>query len=484
MRNPIIDTFLERGHITKEAAARLEDFDDMVKEGFEMGDIWKRIRDAAVIAKDIVLKSAPALVTVGIAGAAAHQIKKQYTKHLNIQLGNNIGVSRKMLQEQHPVFQSDPERATSLFNEVANLAPNVASKPNIAGKIIKKYIDTGLDYDAVYSLMKLDQATSQTKVLNKPEPPNLAAISASFITPVAGDIMSHLQSGSAPQTPSGPTSQQIIQGAAEMDPEMLRGLMPKRASYNSGISINTLATLYPFIKQAGFFSELGKKFNKLDPRWAQPLAVIGGISALKGLGSLAVAGGQKLYEKHHTEELKKDLLDSWARTIGRLQAQSSKGAYFTSGVDYNSPEVMEQAQQAFNTLATISPSVALDPLSAATFVNKAIQNDSQIEPELLKTVSEIQKNIVHLQNVDEPAFGNSLIGRHFQSAYGAGPDSGDTARFLFGHGQSLDTASQHASKAISDRSNTLWDQSHKADMLAMKGKEMALKRRELKLKYP
>ena len=80
-------------------------------------------------------------------------------------------------------------------------------------------------------------------------------------------------------------------------------------------------------------------------------------------------------------------------TLNKLKKMTSEEGKYSAGINYHNKEIQGQAEEAFNTLSSLAPVLALNPAAATTFVNRAIQNESQIEPELLKTLSEIQRNV-------------------------------------------------------------------------------------------
>ena len=360
--NEVIEIFLERGHITKEAAERLEQFEEMSKEAFS--------------GRDLGNKALEMLAGVGAAVGGYHLMKK-LDRH-NMELARqaqdekfraDAQKSLTILKANDEMFKKHPDKAIERFNEVLAIAPVLAGNPTLSSKIVKKFLHSGIDFEGVQGLSSLQESRAQYADLSRP--------------------ISYKEEAKEMMQEVG---QEVKRFADE-------GLTPY-AEHNYKTAAYNLADAYTIVKEADFKEHL--------------MDILKGVGVAAGIG-LAGAAGNKAIGMYQEHKLKGKLDSSWAMTLNKLKAMTSTGGRYAQGQDYHNPDVQNQAREAFHTLSVIAPALAVNPTTASTFVNRAVQNESQIDPELLKTISEIQKNVSQAGKQEEGPFTKALeVGGHFR----------------------------------------------------------------------
>jgi hypothetical protein len=119
--------------------------------------------------------------------------------------------------------------------------------------------------------------------------------------------------------------------------------------------------------------------------------------------------------------LNEKIENSWTETQKKLKQLSEDGTNISLGIDYNDNETKRKAREAYKVLVDVAPTLATNPTVATPFVNRVVQNEGDISPDLLKMLSETQRNINTSRNyrspfADDPAA--TGFGRGFSSAGG------------------------------------------------------------------
>jgi hypothetical protein len=143
-----------------------------------------------------------------------------------------------------------------------------------------------------------------------------------------------------------------------------------------------------------------------------------GAATLFGAGSAIV---EKVTDYKRSQNMNEKIENSWTETQKKLKQLSEDGTNISLGIDYNDNETKRKAREAYKVLVDVAPTLATNPTVATPFVNRVVQNEGDISPDLLKMLSETQRNINTSRNyrspfADDPAA--TGFGRGFSSAGG------------------------------------------------------------------
>lgn len=469
--NKIAKQFYEEGLISKEAAEQLDQFDQLIKEAGFLDNL-----------KDIIISTAKKVgpsalgTTIGIAGAdyltSRHRIKQQENELARLQSSFNT------ITTQDDELGNNREKASTRFNEIAHFSPTVAKHPAIAKPLVKRTLHTGLDEKDVRTLVQIEAGQAQVRSV-----PGSVPTSARIVQNVVpgavksfGDemvqtfgnpdvkeelkmkqippekyedvIVMLIDNNAMPPELSDITVNDVrggnveafnrINEASQKDPELFKKQaikhrlsdkwnniagFAKSASINyenilEGVSLEKraqiLADQYCLIKHAGLGDMLAK-----NP---------GLKSALFGLGAAALFGSvgavaEEMSDYKRSQQMNERIQESWGDTKKTLKSMAEEGvaAVQSPETDYTNKEVMNKAEKAFKALAEVAPNVAANPTTALPFVNQVVMNDGFMDANLLKTVTEAQRNINTSKQYRSPYADSPLaqgFGRGFESAGG------------------------------------------------------------------
>lgn len=467
--NPRIEEFLENGFITKEAADRLENFEEMLKEaGFLDG------------LKNLMLSTAkqigPAAVGSVLGVIGADYLTKKHTAKVQQQQDNKLHASLDSIMLSNPDLNS--EKAQQRFSEIAHFSPEVANIPNIAVPLIRRTLDTGLDERDVRNLVQIEAGKRQTMGIAPPRSARMfeslinkgvtsmgQTISAGFdsadvkLNPITEDAFPHIiefissrmnipaEVVSALKAGSNATQEQsatagrffeqnpnVVMEAAEKFKlsDQINEINSRYSGLNKQGSADVLGSVtmekraeiladqYLLIKHAGIFNAGKNIVSKMGP-------------SLMGLGAAALFGAagsivEQSVDFARTEKSNSQIKGSWEETRKRLKQMNTDGSVFSSGIDYSDSENMNKAERAFKVLVDIAPSLAQNATIATPFVNRVVQQDGDITPDVVKQLAETQKNISATRQYRSPFADSPLaqgFGRMFQAA--GGPKAVDNA---------------------------------------------------------
>lgn len=472
--NKIAQQLLEEGHITKEAAQRLEEFDTMLKEAGMLDMIKTTLFETAK-------KVGPTAVgtVLGVLGAdyltnrADQKRKEEELVHLQTSFGN-IASKNKDISENR-------ERAAQRFNEIAHFSPTVAKMPQIATPIIRRTMDKGLSETDVRHLIQIEAGQKQIESTPRPVPtsarlvrqlaPATIASMGDNLVKTFGDSQNRAEmkmeelkperigmvlkflkeKGALPSELANldfndPSSAQVVGAYAQKNPDFLVQTIRNNPSLVEGynevmtrpgpkpmfkessatvriedISLEKraeiLADQYIFSKKANIFGRLGGAIGK---------GAISKGDALLGLGAATLfgAGGALVEEAAdytRSSKMNEKIRNSWSDTQSRLKKMTKDENVLASGIDYSKKENINKAEEAFKVLVDVAPSLAANSTIATPFVNRVVMQGGDITPDVIKMVTETQKNINTSKQYRSP-FADSPIAsgfsRGFESAGG------------------------------------------------------------------
>lgn len=459
--NNIIKGLLEQGHIDKEAAARLEEFEALTKEaGFK--DKAKMALESLKQYGRVALMSpmAAGAMTMGGSAYLMNRAEKAEIKREK----EFIQASFLNLLEQNPHLKGNI-KAEERFQQIAQYSPIVASAPLVAEKIISRTLNDGLNEDDIVKLVTIESGTQAIgSARHSRAQGSLAAgmvrqhgqeligkgqvrLMKSMVGPApASDaninvkmqyVMKGLHFSGAVKSKNNPTefarfltTHDGHKALAELSakfPHMAgstkdvavwvqnyadnaRKTNNKKSWFGFGkqgsVNAELLADQCSLIKQAGWFSNISTKANP-------------GIQALLGATALGtILGGIELGTQYKKTRLTNERInDSWMDVQKRLKKMTDTGSQFAGGIDYNNKATGLEAKRAFQVLSEIAPNLASNPTIATTFVNRSVENENMIDMDVLKSLAETQKNLM-MAGEDRSSFVGGPVAKAFGSGFG------------------------------------------------------------------
>lgn len=262
--------------------------------------------------------------------------------------------------DNEPMFnksERDLAKAHARFNEIASLAPSVAQDYDLTKKLLEKRLHSGLsDADSI----------------------SLAGLQRSF----------H----------NKPTRKQVA----------LRDFLNKKQTFQSqrdlSISLRkkaeALGTISLLGKEAGIFpkslfTEIGRQASHGGSGKSQA-----GISAKRLLTQIGLvagipaAGGAGLgaFKHHQYKKNQEELQGRLENTFNKIMKEKGdNGDLFRSRP--------QEAREAFEVMSHFAPLIAVQPTAAKSYVRTLIDGGLMhgATPEVIKTMTEVQKNIAHSQ---------------------------------------------------------------------------------------
>lgn len=473
MMNPIIKDFLEQGHIDKEAAARLENFEGMLKQA-----------DWMTVLKDIGLNILKGVVPAA-AGSIAGQIAfdslgkrklEEQDEHTRARMVHSFG----NMMKKHPELEENRPMVAQRFNEIAALSPTVATSPSVAKKIIDRTMTSGLDEKDMQSLMSLE--LNSRNLNHRPIPKTLSGGLAQGVLTGLGQSVSHgltamsHSSVAGASSSSAPAGGRTIGGTAisAIGGNIIRNgddfakayvvLDKKGFNFPGGLQGLDMTNKIDFTKFITYISEQGtspvndwmasagfknmsevhtamdqelikqatvlanqysllkvaaptKAVGMLQKAWEANKKTVYGLG-LAGVFGSAVAGMEEAADYARTKAQNKKIKTSWEKTQTNLKGLSESGDRLSSEINYKDKATATKALDTFKVLADIAPGLAANSTIATSFVNTVMLNEGQVTPDFIKMLSETQKNLSATSEYRSP-FAESPIASGFGSGFGA-----------------------------------------------------------------
>lgn len=439
--NKIIEEFLDSGFIDKEAALRLDDFDTMIKESGLLDIIKDNLLQVAKTVGPTAVGSAVGIFGADLLATRAMEKKKQE------QLAN-IHSSFATIMQKNPEFSEQRELVQSRFNEIAHFSPSIAGIPDVAERVLKKHLGTGLDEAAISNLTQIEVANREINKVVKPSTAGSRFVESVVPGAVKGIGEGLIELQSNPELRMSPLDSGTNIAKAFMMLQR-RGLVPDQLKklnienpkdqmklvefgranpsfLKETILKNNLVDEYnSMVKKASVDVEelsLEKKAQLLADQYT--LIKIAKLPpALLGLGAAALFGAASSLAEEgadfaRTRKMNETISNSWKETSNRLRGLSEQESSLAGMVDYRDKEVQRKSEEAFKVLRDIAPSLAANSTIATSFVNNVVQNEGVITPEVIKMLSETQKNINTSREYTSP-FASSPLSKGFGSGFNA-----------------------------------------------------------------
>lgn len=415
--NPLIEHLKEIGLV--ESSSSLEEFEGIIKEGSFLSKSW-----------DLIAKTVPHIAGAGLAHLAVGKLQQNAYKKMREEDYAKIQAAKNKLFHDDPSLAKVRGKAEKRLQEIAHFSPTVASMPEIAAPLIKRTLDSGLSELDVKNLVQIEVGKHQADQIRAPKAGFWEKEIPVLMKDMTGVVQKNLENPPLSLL-SGPLgSKGIIRMYELLDsrghlPDKWKGLNLRT---QKGVDqLESLITTDPGflesrIKEHGLqqeimdfvkhseaqnfdFSDLSDEakmriladqytMDKMASRTAGMSlggAALGlGLAALFGGASSAVEQGVNL---RRTREMNSRIVDSWGSTRNKIKKLSDEGSAATAGVDFSDRENLRKAEEAFRTLADVAPSIAINPNLATSFVVRTVQNEGMIDQDVVKSLSEIQKNL-------------------------------------------------------------------------------------------
>ena len=463
----IVEDFLAKGLIDKEAAKRLDSFESSLSKEAN----WQQM------AKDIgmgILKGVVPATAGAILGEMAfeHFGKSKLQEDEKLQQAGMVNSFENMMN-LNPHLETRRPEVYKRFMEIGSLSPTVAQAPSVAKKVIERTLDSGLDEKDMSSLLNLENNSRALRAKGIP---------STFMGMASKGLLSSLGQGvsaalSAPtMAPQMQTS--TVEEPAEMSKQeqaervYLAYTALKNQNFNfpaelKNLDLNNTQDKVKLLKyvtanpnslnqmfNSAFSSqeEMNQAFlnarsgvekraqilalqycllknsdiDQLD-KTAAPLVPIGKMGpvgkTLLGLGAaslfgLGVAAAEEAADYARTRKMNQLLGDSLDTTKRNLTQMSEEGHRLSSGIDYTDKKTMNKAVEQFKVLSDIAPTLAANPTVATSFVNTVMSQEGVISPELIKMISDTQKNLSSIKEYKSP-FASSPFTSGISRGFGA-----------------------------------------------------------------
>ena len=150
--NPVIKDFLDNGYIDKEAAARLEEFEEMAKEASFGGALLKGLKGFGTMMAPAI----PMAVGAVLGDMAADYFDKKEVNKIEADTQNELDYSFNSMMNNNQALKKNPELAAKRFNEIAAIAPDLAKKsPSVTGQLVQKTLNRGLNADEMAKVTQI-----------------------------------------------------------------------------------------------------------------------------------------------------------------------------------------------------------------------------------------------------------------------------------------------------------------------------------------
>lgn len=450
--NHIIEKFLDEGMITKEAASRLELFEGSIKEASFMEGLKGLILETAK-------KVGPSALGTAVGVVGTNYLTK---KHMEKQEHEWLETYQRSFDSimSGGSFAGKENKALDRFSEVATFSPTVASIPSIAKPLVQRTLDSGLSEKDVRNLVQIEAGRRQGHSVSAPA----SAILFKSIVPGAVksfgegavDVVDKGEYRLSPIDTAGNPALMLnlvrmLETSGVNLPEELRGLPSPENVESVPVeklqrAVNFLKNNTAFIKDSIISNKLVDKANMMNKsasasslnemsmeKKAETLAYqylmiksaapkpFSLMHTLMGLGAAALFGAsgaliEEGVDYARSKKMNKDIEATWGDTKKKLKELNAKGSGFASGVDYSDKENIRKAEEAFKVLVDVAPSLATNASIAAPFVNTVVNQEGNVTPDVVKMLTETQKNINTTRSYRSP-FADSPLASGFAKGF-------------------------------------------------------------------
>lgn len=326
-----------------------------------------------IFLKQILTPVAAALLGAGTTGGLAYYFaKKDRARH-----EDDLDASVKTLAAKSTKFSTEPEKFLERFNELALISPTIAKSPNLAVKLIDSKINSGFNVDDIHKLTAIEHNASTSRGYRSPGAAGRAGASSAL-----GTIMQSFGPSLLPYYAEKRKDYQNAIANINKDTEdRVRSTADRLASkysLNKESSMKTasdeclgtmLAERFVLLKTAGvgdMFALGAKNLASVVPYYASAIALGGGV------------------------ELVRHVMENRRNTA--LSAQADKNFKMIMRDSDSAKGNKEIAQEAFDTLKAVAPSLAARPLVAKTFI-EYVSAHGQIAPETIQQLAEAENKV-------------------------------------------------------------------------------------------
>lgn len=415
-------------------------YQQLVKEALDFSKVWKGTKEFARVSAPYV---GSMLAAAGLAGTLGYwSARDRY-----LRAAENLKNSHDELSTT-PQFKENPAKYSERFRELALVSPTLASNPSMAHKVISGKLDTGFSVDDIHRLASIEHIQSQTPRIPDPAGAGIKHFvkNLEVLMPITVphmyeqfdrsrniEEMVREQTGAATEKlksslvnmskaqlatlkqitdvvmPEGPKEDKakFMKSFHNMFEQYFKTLeghdMEKKSSGTHDVELKVseecmgrmLATRYCMYKEAGVLDRL-----------SGVIAPVGKV--LKSSGNATVD-----YLKIMSVPLAIGI--GFGALNKMMQARESKGmqekadAVF-AGLRRSSDIVKENpdmAAEAFDSLKSFAPVLAVKPIVARTFVEHVVQSGGRLGPESANMLAEAQQKI---QDVSQLAGGRPGTG--------------------------------------------------------------------------
>lgn len=456
--NKIAKQFYDSGLIDKAALDRLDETSEMLKEAGWL-DSLKGYAMGALKA------SAPTAIGTGVGLLGANYfIGKEQDKQNEIS-SNQLNTSLNQIM-MNPEFKGRETEVTERFNQIAQFSPTLAKVPAITANVIGRTLDNGLDERDIKNLSTIEAGQAQVRSAPVAVPmaatmfqnsiaPMVTNFATAAINPekviegLPQEAQNNIKMKPASDIHTGllirtlisiaenlPAELSQFKGLTKLTPPMMQtiagyfqrnpsALVDLYAQNNMVDDWNEIIDESPAstIKKASadLFTTLSEeaKAEILADQYLLTKEAAGASTVLKnsllGLGAAALFGaGGAILEgataAARTNAQNTALRESWAETKIKLKKLSKEDSNITAGQDFTSSHTVGKAEEAFRVLSSIAPGLAVNSTIAVPFVARVVQQEGDISPDVLKMISEVQKNINTNKQYRSPFIDNPTLG--------------------------------------------------------------------------
>lgn len=442
----MIKDLLDNNIISQEEAESLGEFEGQIKEA-----------SLAMGIKNLAKAIVPHALGAGIAHYGVGKLNERSYRKMREEDLARVQASKNKMFHEDPSLSKVRSQAEKRLNEIAHFSPTVASMPEVASKIIKRTLSNGLSEMDIKNLVEIEVGNAQSRNLRTPKKGYLQTTLEGIAGEVSGAIRSSIDDAPVQLITGGfggpegvvrifdtlqnrgvfsgrwndvdtstPEGRQLLSDLMDKDPDYIaskiksEGLERDVASMLKQGSDSTLN--FDGIDEVAKVKILADQYS-LEKVAKSPGLTLGG--SLLGLGAAALFGGAssalEQYANHkRSREMNNKISNSWKSTRSALRKMTEDGAAASAGVDFRDNENLRKAEEAFRTLSDVAPSVAANSNLATNFVVRTVQNEGMIDHDVVKSLSEIQKNLNTTKQYRSPFLESPTI-QGFSSGFaGAG----------------------------------------------------------------
>lgn len=291
------------------------------------GDILKLAYRPKPPAVETAINVASPIIGMAALGGGAAMFHK-FRKRVKLE---QIEKNRALLSERFA--KKDLNKAQARFDEIAQMAPTIASNPEVMDKIINDRLNSGLTANDVMQIIPMEIAMQDAGYKPQKLPQEKTAR-------LVGEICADT----------------IALAAMNVGGDLIRE------------DVNTSFDKTAVKKTKSFSAALKK------------MLALSSVPLLAGAG---LGGVRTVMDKINTRKLNTQIQDSYGKAMD-MDRKDPDGGYLHANEG--------KALQAFKTLTHFAPQVAAEPLAAKTFMKKIVQMDD-IQSTDVKDLTDIQKNI-------------------------------------------------------------------------------------------